>query len=103
MELVEGQTLASCLKKGPVDMERLLRYGAQIADALADAHAHRIVHRDLKPANIMITQAGVKVLGFGVAKLTAPAGRPRAQASHVRGSRRCKYSSVVAGWLSARL
>jgi serine/threonine protein kinase len=69
MELVEGQTLASHLKKGPLGLEQVLRYGTQIADALAAAHARRIVHRDLKPANIMITESGVKVLDFGVAKL----------------------------------
>ncbi len=75
MELVEGQTLASHLKKGSLVIERVLRYGAQIADALAAAHARGIVHRDLKPANIMITPAGIKVLDFGTAKLTAPAGQ----------------------------
>jgi len=71
MEMVEGQTLASHLKKGALPMERVMRYGAQIADAMAAAHARGIVHRDLKPTNIMITQAGVKVLDFGTAKLTS--------------------------------
>ncbi len=75
MELVEGQTLTSHLRKGPLSIERVWRYGAQIADALAAAHARGIVHRDLKPSNIMIRQAGVKVLDFGVAKLAAPAGK----------------------------
>jgi serine/threonine protein kinase len=58
MELVEGQTLAAHLKKGPLGLERISRYGAQIASALATAHARGIVHRDLKPANIMITEGG---------------------------------------------
>src|SRR5579864_5902917 len=67
-ELVEGETLATRLKKGPLPIELVLRYGAEVADALAAAHAKEIVHRDLKPGNIMVTKAGVKVLDFGLAK-----------------------------------
>jgi serine/threonine protein kinase len=68
MELVDGETLSDRLKKRPLPMDLVLRYGAQIADALAAAHAKHVVHRDLKPGNIMITKAGVKVLDFGLAK-----------------------------------
>ena len=68
MELVEGETLAAKLKKGSLSIEQTLRYGAQIAEALAEAHAKGIVHRDLKPANIMIAKTGAKVLDFGLAK-----------------------------------
>ena len=68
MELVEGETLAARLQKGRLPMPSVLRYAAEIADALAAAHALGIIHRDLKPQNIMITKSGVKVLDFGLAK-----------------------------------
>ena len=68
MELIEGETLRDRLKRGKLSIAQTIQYGAQIADALAAAHAKGIVHRDLKPANVMITKAGVKVLDFGLAK-----------------------------------
>ena len=68
MELVEGPTLAERLKQRALPIESVLRYGAQIANALAAAHAQGIIHRDLKPSNIMIAKSGVKVLDFGLAK-----------------------------------
>jgi len=68
MELVEGETIAARLKQGPMAVETVLRYGAQIAAALAEAHGKGIVHRDLKPGNIMIAKSGIKVLDFGLAK-----------------------------------
>ncbi len=67
MELIEGETLAACLKRGKLPPERAIPYGSQIAEALAAAHAKGIVHRDLKPGNIMIAKTGVKVLDFGLA------------------------------------
>ena len=70
MELVEGETLHDRLKRGPLGIHDVLKYGTQIAGALAAAHAKGIVHRDLKPQNIMLAATGVKVLDFGVA--TAP-------------------------------
>jgi eukaryotic-like serine/threonine-protein kinase len=76
MEFVEGETLAARLEKGPLPLEFVLRYGTEIADALAAAHAQGITHRDLKPANIMVTKSGVKVLDFGLAKIARPAGTP---------------------------
>lgn len=69
MELVEGESLADRLGRGKLTIERTLTFGAQIASALAAAHAKGIVHRDLKPANIMLAKSGVKVLDFGLAKL----------------------------------
>jgi Tol biopolymer transport system component/predicted Ser/Thr protein kinase len=74
MELIEGETLADKLKSGPLPVERAVEYGAQIARALAAAHAKGVVHRDLKPANIMVTRTGAKVLDFGVAKVDMLAG-----------------------------
>src|SRR5437016_6140147 len=74
MELLEGETLAARLHKGPLSAEKVVRFGAEIADALAVAHAHGIIHRDLKPGNIMLTRTGVKVLDFGLAKFARPDG-----------------------------
>ena len=68
MEHLEGETLEQRLKRGRPPLDLVLRYGAQIADALSAAHARGIVHRDLKPSNIIVTSAGIKVLDFGLAK-----------------------------------
>jgi Tol biopolymer transport system component len=68
MELVEGETIAARLKRGPMPVETVRYYGAQIAAALAEAHGKGIVHRDLKPGNIMIAKSGAKVLDFGLAR-----------------------------------
>ena len=69
MELLEGETLAARLTRGPLKLEEVLRVAAEIADALAAAHKKGIVHRDLKPGNVVLTKSGAKVLDFGVAKL----------------------------------
>src|SRR5215467_4750811 len=71
MECVEGETLAKRLEKGPLPLEHVLKFGAQIADALDKAHRAGIVHRDLKPGNIMLTSSGAKLLDFGLAKPAA--------------------------------
>jgi eukaryotic-like serine/threonine-protein kinase len=70
MEYVEGSTLGDLLRSGPLPLGDVLKYGIQIADALAKAHAAGIIHRDIKPGNVMITSDGlVKVLDFGLAKI----------------------------------
>jgi Tol biopolymer transport system component len=74
MECVEGETLAKRLEKGPLQLEQVLKYGSQMADALDKAHRSGIVHRDLKPGNIMLTGSGVKLLDFGLAKPAAMLG-----------------------------
>jgi eukaryotic-like serine/threonine-protein kinase len=71
MECVEGETLVKRLDKGPLPLDQVLKYGAQIADGLDKAHRSGVVHRDLKPGNIMLTPAGAKLLDFGLAKPTA--------------------------------
>jgi len=68
MEYVEGETLAKRLEKGPLPLEQVLKYGAQIADALDRAHRSGVVHRDLKPGNIVLAKTGAKLLDFGLAK-----------------------------------
>ena len=79
LELVEGRTLAELIATGPLPVADVLRLARQIAEALEAAHERGIVHRDLKPANIKVTPEGeVKVLDFGLAKLTAPAGSEHA-------------------------
>ena len=70
MELVEGETLADRLARGPLPTSEVLRVGTQIADALDKAHRAGIVHRDLKPGNIMLAKSGTKLLDFGLARAT---------------------------------
>src|SRR2546421_9016015 len=71
MEYLEGETLASRLKKAPLPPDQVLQYAIQITDALDTAHKHAVVHRDLKPGNIMLTKTGAKLLDFGLAKVRA--------------------------------
>jgi eukaryotic-like serine/threonine-protein kinase len=69
LELVEGDTLAERLRRGPLPLTDALAFARQIAEALESAHERCIVHRDLKPGNVKITPDGiVKVLDFGLAK-----------------------------------
>ena len=73
-ELVDGPTLADRIAQGPIPVDEALPVARQIVDALEAAHEAGVVHRDLKPANIKLRLDGtVKVLDFGLAKLTGPA------------------------------
>ena len=62
MELMEGETLAARIEKGPIPLEPALAYASQIADALDRAHRAGVTHRDVKPANIMLTRDGKRFL-----------------------------------------
>jgi serine/threonine-protein kinase len=73
LELVEGETLADMIARGPIAVSVALPIARQTADALEAAHEKGVIHRDLKPANIKVTEDGqVKVLDFGLAKPAMP-------------------------------
>jgi hypothetical protein len=80
MEYVQGETLAERLQAGPLPLPEVLRLGAQMASAVAHAHAHGVLHCDLKPGNVFVTRAGaIKVVDFGLARPTADDGQGEAE------------------------
>ncbi len=66
MELIDGESVAQLLSRGPLPWRSALDIAAQVADALAAAHARGLVHRDVTPGNVMVTSSGVKVVDFGI-------------------------------------
>ena len=86
MEYVQGKTLDRLIARHGLRVDEALKYAVQMATALAKAHSAGIVHRDLKPTNVMVTDDGlVKVLDFGLAKLTEPAPTGEAETVATRG------------------
>jgi len=68
MEYLEGETLSERLRRGPLPIDQVLKYGIEICEGLERAHRSGVVHRDLKPGNIMLTKTGAKLMDFGLAK-----------------------------------
>uniref|UniRef100_Q020S4 Serine/threonine protein kinase n=1 Tax=Solibacter usitatus (strain Ellin6076) TaxID=234267 RepID=Q020S4_SOLUE len=101
MELIEGRTLASVIGQRGLRTEQILKYGTQVADALAKSHGAGVIHRDLKPTNIMVTDAGlIKVLDFGLAKLADNATDEFAPTRTVRADEIHTEDGTVMGTLA---
>ena len=81
MELVEGESLAERIARGPLPIAEVQRLGAEIADALDRAHCAGVVHRDLKPSNVMLSRSGAKLMDFGLARESLRGGLFNAAAS----------------------
>ncbi|HEX7076931.1 MAG TPA: protein kinase [Candidatus Eisenbacteria bacterium] len=97
LELVEGESLADRIGRGPLPLADLLRIGTQIADALDKAHRAGIVHRDLKPGNVMLAKSGAKLLDFGLARGGALGETPEQAAQSPTMSRPLTAHGTILG------
>lgn len=87
MEYVEGESVSSMVRRGPVSPQQVIDLGIQLASALEEAHSHGVIHRDLKPANVLVTRAGkAKILDFGLARRLASGESALTAAGHVVGT-----------------
>ena len=94
MEFLDGETLEQRIAKGPMPLAEVLKFGAQIADALGKAHRSGVIHRDLKPGNIMLTRSGAKLLDFGLAK---PAVSPANVATRTQDASPITQDGIIVG------
>ena len=99
MEYLEGESLEARLRKGPLPIEEALQIAIQIAGALDAAHRRGMIHRDLKPANVMLTRGGAKLLDFGLAKMSEPAGISDSDATQLAPHRPITVQGTILGTL----
>src|SRR5262249_43134662 len=103
MEYVRGKTLDQIIPRKGMRLAEVLKVGIQVADAVAGAAAGGVVHRDLKPGNIMVSDSGlVKVLDFGLAKLTDRVGIPSEEADTIAMDAEAAhtYDGTIVGTIS---